>query len=222
MTDGCIVNDFGAGQRHMACSHCDLLLETVKLSAGERSVCPRCNHILYYDSKAFGVSLAFILTALILYFPSILLPFLSMQTVGQIQDITLLSSVVEIATGEMILLATTVFLLVILLPLIKFVGLLLIIIPLSLQKSPPLNKRMIHWILQLGSWSMVEVYLIGVIVALVKLTGMANIDFMNGFYIFVLLMIVDTIVSLTLPKQYIWQHIRVLTYSQYDSSVQND
>lgn len=201
--------------RYIACLHCDLLVKSLPLSLGEHANCPRCHQVLYHDNKDLFNSLALLFTALLLYFPAILLPFLNMQSAGQEQEISLFSSLSEIAAGSSIYLAITVFILVLFLPLVKFLGVLLIVLPLSRQRKPLLSVSFIRHILQLASWSMVEVYLIGVIVTLVKLTGIADVHFLNGFYAFSLLIIVDALISLTLPKKRIWQNISTLSHGQY-------
>lgn len=209
--------------RYIACLHCDLLVKSKPLSLGQQANCPRCHHVLYHDKKALSASLALLLTALILYLPAILLPFLNMQSAGQEQEISLLSSIAEIAAGSNIYLAITVFVLVMLLPLIKFFGGLLIVLPILLHKRPVLSVSFIRYILQLASWSMVEVYLIGVIVTLVKLTGIADIYFLSGFYAFALLIIVDALISVTLPKKRIWQNLSTLQSSEhYGSKLLNE
>ncbi len=191
----------------IACLHCDLLLTSVPLSAGEDAICPRCNQLLYYGKKSFQNSIALLLTALIIYFPAVSLPFLSMQTAGQSQQISLLTSLSTIATGSNLILAMIVFLLVLLLPLVKFLGLLSIIYPLSKRQRPQLGFTLTRLILRFSPWSMAEVYLIGVLVTLVKLASMADIHFLGGFYAFALLIIIDALVSITIPKRRIWNTV---------------
>ncbi len=207
---------------YIACLHCDLLVKSQPLSVGEHADCPRCHQVLYHDKRNLDSSLALLIAALMIYFPAILLPFLNMQNAGQEQEISLFSSFFEIASGSSIYLAILVFILVLLLPLVKFVGLLLIIIPLSVGRLPLFGVTPTRYIMQLGSWSMVEVYLIGVIVTLVKLTGIADVYFLNGFYAFIILIIIDAMISFTLPKKRIWQNISHLKHQTYHKEMNNE
>ncbi len=207
---------------YIACLHCDLLVKSQPLSVGEHATCPRCHQVLYHDNKDLFNSLALLITALIFYFPAILLPFLNMQNAGQEQEISLFSSLFEIASGNSIYLAITVFVLVLFLPLVKFLGLFFIIIPLSVGRLPLFGVTPIRYILHLGAWSMVEVYLIGVIVTLVKLTGVADVFFLNGFYAFIFLIIVDAMISFTLPQKRIWQNISHLKHQSYHKEMNNE
>lgn len=193
--------------RQIACTHCDLLVDTIDIESGHTATCPRCHQVLYHDDRSLVNSLALLVTALIIFFPAVFLPFLSMETAGRTQQITLASSIGEIAHGETTILAITVFVLVITFPLVKFFGLLLVVFPLSRGRLPILSVDWIRIILQLSPWSMVEVYLVGVIVTLVKLTSMATVSFAMGFYAFALLIVVNALINMALPRKRIWQMI---------------
>lgn len=202
-------------QHHIACPNCDLLLHSPTLNPNEDAICPRCHTVLYRSKKSLQVSLALVVTTFLLYFPAIYLPFLSIQTTGRSHEISLLSSIIEIANGTNIALAVTVALLVLLLPMLKFLGLLAIVLPLNVGRLPWLGTDWTRWVLKLSAWSMVEVYLMGVIVTLVKLSGIASIEFLTGFAVFVLLMIIDAVISITLPAKRIWQSISEIKQGHY-------
>ncbi len=199
----------------LACLHCDLLLNSVDVQRGQRAVCPRCKQVIYLDQQSFNTSLALLITALLLYFPAILSPFLQMEVSGQSQQVSLLSSITTIAAGDTLLLAVTVFMLVLVFPLIKFLGLLSIMLPLASQRLPFFGIGMTRFILQSAPWSMVEVYLVGVLVTLVKLSAMASIDFSVGFYTFIALILINAAISMVLPRKRIWQHIAAIKQRQH-------
>ncbi len=199
----------------LACLHCDLLLNSVDIRRGQRAVCPRCKQVIYLDQQSFNTSLALLITALLLYFPAILSPFLQMEVSGQTHQVSLFSSIATIAAGDTLLLAVTVFMLVLVFPLIKFLGLLSIMLPLALQRLPFFGVGMTRFILQSAPWSMVEVYLVGVLVTLVKLAAMATIDFSVGFYTFVALILINAAISMVLPRKRIWQHIAAIKQRQH-------
>lgn len=205
----------------IACIHCDLLINSVAVNNKEQAICPRCNHTLYSSPPCIHSNIAWVITGLLFYFPTILLPFLQLETSGQTQTISLLSSVFVIGHNEMILLAITVALLVIIFPLIKLLGLLSILIPLSKGQPPLLRINFTRWIINSAPWNMIEVYLVGVLVTLVKLTAIADVSFSVGFYTFVLFIIVNGIISFGLPKIRIWQTISEITQSQLDTRVKS-
>lgn len=202
----------------IACIHCDLLLNPKPLQSGEKAVCPRCHQVLYFDDKSLLHSIALLITALIVYLPAVSLPFLSMETAGQTHTMSLISSIATIAQGKTALLAAVVLMLVLLLPLVKLLGLLMITLPLSQGKAPKFTRLSTRYLLQLTPWSMLEVYLIGVLITLVKLTSYADIHFLGGFYAFVLLIILNAVISMRLPRQRLWQAIRAITDPQTHSN----
>lgn len=192
----------------IACLFCDLLLEQTTLNAHQKALCPRCQETLYQHGASLSSCLALLISLLLLYFPTILLPFLSMSRLGLSTTISLLDSVISVAHGGMLLLALTVALLVLLIPLLKYIGLVMIISALLKKRRPLGGGRLFRWVLSLSRWSMIEVYLIGVIVALIKLASLAHIDFAVGFYCFILLMLLDTLVTMLLPEHAMWQRIK--------------
>lgn len=196
----------------IACTHCDLLLNTEQLQAGERAICPRCHQTLYLDSKSLLNSMALLVTAMIIYLPAITLPFLNIETAGQTHQISLVESIVIIAQGKTVLLAVVVLFLVLLLPLLRLIGLLIITLLLSQGKAPLSARVSARYLMQLLPWGMLEVYLIGVLITLVKLTSYATVGFLSGFYAFVVLIILNAVINMRLPRQRLWQYIHQVSY----------
>lgn len=194
----------------LACLHCDLLVSHTNIQRGQSAVCPRCREVIYLDQQAFNTSLSLLLTALLFYFPAILLPFVQMEIGGRTHEISLLSSISTIAKGNSILLAGTVLMLVLVFPLIKFWGLLSIMLPISHGRLPFFGVGMTRFILRSAPWSMTDVYLIGVMVTMVKIAGMATVTFSLGFFCFVALIIINAALSVKLPRKRIWQSIALI------------
>ncbi len=188
----------------IACLHCDLLLRKKSLKSNQRAVCPRCGGLIYYSKNNIYTSLALSLAGIIIYIPTIVLPFLRLQVGNTLHEVNLLGSLVELTNGTGLYLALTVLVLVILLPMIKICGIFYIVISIISHRIPSMNINFTRYILQLASWGMIEVYLIGVIVTLIKLSSIAEITFLSGFYMFLFLMLIDSAISITLPRKRIW------------------
>ncbi|PID62846.1 MAG: hypothetical protein CR974_02755 [Gammaproteobacteria bacterium] len=206
----------------IACLHCDLLLDAVAIDRGNRAVCPRCHQTLYLAKRAFDTALALLVTALFLYFPAILLPFISLEVTGSEVQVSLLTSIITIAENEMWFLALTVFALVVLLPLVKFISLLFIMIALSREHLPfggsVRGLTTMRHLLSVAPWNMTEVYLVGVLITIIKLTGVAYIDLSAGFAAFVLLILTNTLFSIKFPHHRIWRHVALIKANQAKSS----
>ncbi len=191
--------------KQIACPNCDLLFNKVDLGVNQVAKCNRCSEILYYETRDFRKSIALLFASLIIYFPAMLLPFLIMRISGMQHEISILGSVFNIKDKGISILGLSVFIMVILIPFLRIFFLLLITLPIQLKKKPLLTKKTIRIIARMSPWGMVEVYLIGVIVTLVKLVSLADIKISYGFYAFILLVILNALISANIPTKRIWQ-----------------
>jgi paraquat-inducible protein A len=192
----------------IACRECDLLHYKRPLHAGETARCQRCHALLYrHQPQGLEHSLALLLSALVLYALALSFPFLSLQVQGHTHAITLLASVAELQRQQMQGLALFTGAILLLAPLLRIGGLLSIIMPLYFHYRPayaPMACRMLAW---LTPWSMMEIYLIGVLVALVKLTAIGTIILGAAFWAFILLVVCMTWVSAHLDHDDLWHKL---------------
>ena len=192
----------------IACHDCDLLQYRRQLHDGETARCARCQAFLYKRKPdSINRALALTLTSLILFLLANSFPFLSMQVQGREQSISLLSAVWSLYEEQQWLLATCVGFLILLAPLLKLVGLLYLLLPLSLGRALPRSPLTYRIVDLLTPWSMMEVYLIGTLVALVKLMELAHIVLGLSFWSFIGLIICETAVGITLDGVSLWQRL---------------
>jgi len=67
-----------------------------------------------------------------------------------------------------------------------------------------------RWLQHLKEWAMLEVYMLGIIVACVKLTSMSEVKFGLGLYAFIALIVVTGMLASHLDGYLFWRHIRRL------------
>lgn len=193
-------------QELVACHDCDLLQRLPILHTGEIANCSRCNATLYCRKKnPLNRSLALALTALILFIAANLFPFLSLSAKGQIVDSTLISGAIALFAGGNPFLSSLVLLTVFIFPLINIVGLLYILIRMKL--SPKTNEiRPIYRMLKHAQpWGMLEVLLLAVLVAGVKLTDLATVIPGIALYSFVGLTFILAALDSTIDPHMIWR-----------------
>jgi paraquat-inducible protein A len=176
----------------MACPDCDLL-NRLPTQHGTALYCARCGSALYRPKpNSIERSLALTLTALILFTLSNSFPFLAMKSGGLVKETTLLTGIQELWKQDLQGLSCLVLLTCVLVPLAQMFGLLYILIPLRWGKRPAAYAANIFRLVQeVAPWGMMEVFMIGILVALVKLGHMATIVpgisvFSFGALIFVL------------------------------------
>ena len=175
---------------YLACPECDLLLRQSSHDSfiGEKSHCPRCHYLLRHSHKNTIVrTFALSLTGLFLLFPANLLPIVGIKLLGNSHDGTLWSGVMTLFDEDMWAVALVVFLSSILFPVLSIVLSLLISGHLYFNRA---NRHLSLWLRTLqhiDEWAMLEVYLLGIIVACVKLASMAELKFGLGLTAFILI-----------------------------------
>ncbi|KAF0190157.1 MAG: paraquat-inducible protein [Desulfobulbaceae bacterium] len=160
----------------IACHDCDLL-NRLPEGATTTLLCARCGAVLYqYKPNSIDRALALTLAALILFILSNCFPFLAMKSGGFIQETTLLTGIHELWKQELYGLAFLVLLTCVLVPLLQMLGLLYILAPLKLGLRPAVQAaRVLRLVQEVAPWGMMEVFMMGILVALVKLGHMATI-----------------------------------------------
>ncbi|RZT42952.1 paraquat-inducible protein A [Cupriavidus agavae] len=169
----------GAAQdfhRLVACEYCDALYERTALAPGERAICLRCGGALYRESsRAYRRLLPLVVTALILFLISNLYPIVEMDLKGVRTETTLWGAVQALHADHMTLVALLVFGTTILFPLSEMLMMCYLLIPMTQHRMPYGFDRIVRGIRQTRPWGMIEVFMIGVLVTVVKLSTMAQV-----------------------------------------------
>jgi paraquat-inducible protein A len=167
----------GNGARALlACDECDLLQRRVPLQPGGVARCRRCRAELY-RSHPHGLdrALAYILGALVLYVISNAFPVVGLKVGGELVQATLLGAVRGIhADGEWPI-AVLVLVTTIIAPLVQMLALAWLLTPVKLGQLPRGHAQVFRVFHLARPWGMVEVLMLGVLVALVKLARMAEV-----------------------------------------------
>jgi len=192
----------------IACHDCDFLYRKHPLRYGERATCKRCGALLYQKKRdSLDRTLTLSLTALILFVLANVYPFMTFKIGGRVQVSHLITGVEELYEQGFMELAVVVLLASILLPLIKILGTLYILLPLKLNRRSWKAPQIFRFIEALGPWAMMEVYLLGVIVAYVKLIDMATIVLGIALYSFMALILLVAAAGATLDSEEVWERL---------------
>ena len=192
----------------VACHDCDLL-HRLPLQVPGTLLCRRCGAVLCRRKpNSVERSLALTLTALILFALSNSFPFLAMQSGGFVQKTALLTGVRELWRQQLYGLASLVLFTCVLVPLIQMLGLLAILLPLRLGRRPmPGAARLLRLVQEIAPWGMMEVFMIGILVALVKLGHMATIVPGISVFSFGTLIFAMAASFASLDAPLLWQHL---------------
>lgn len=196
-------------ERVIACHECDLLVTVSELEPGSVAVCPRCDYVIFKHHKnALERLLAFSVSGLIFLLMSSLYPFLSFSASGQQREVTLLQSLDVLAGEQEILLAFLIMVVILIIPAVFLLGVVYVMGHLKYHGTLPVfGRRLLRIILGLAPWSMVEIFLIGTLVSLVKISSMALITLGLSFWAYILFTIFMTLVLFHLDKVQIWEYV---------------
>ncbi|MFT5781230.1 MAG: paraquat-inducible protein A [Pseudomonas sp.] len=192
----------------VGCHECDMLLRKPQLAAGERAECPRCGFVLYsHNHQVVRRSLALVLAALLLYIPANFLPIMQINILGQRSEDTIWSGVLSLydAGGILKSIALVVFLCSMVVPLVKLLIQLLVLLSVRFdlaRSSGLLLYRMYH---HLREWGMLEVYMMGILVSIVKLIDIASPNLDVGLACFIALLLVQVWLEVTMEPHQIWE-----------------
>ncbi|WP_102224328.1 paraquat-inducible protein A [Acidimangrovimonas sediminis] len=175
----------------IACPECDLLMSRQVLGAGQQARCSRCHHPLYRPRPEAAVKIvALALTAGILMVGALFFPFLSISAAGETHESSIFSTALAYSEGYLAPLAVAVMLLIVLLPVFRVGALIFAFGPLLAGRTPYRHAQIAFRLARhLRPWAMAEVFMIGTIVSLVKIGGLASVSFGPAFWAFAALVL---------------------------------
>jgi len=190
----------------VACHECDLLMRKPVLSRGERAECARCGYELYANRhNVVQRSLALVIAALLLYVPANFLPIMHLNLLGQTSQDTVWTGVLGLFDTGMQGVAAVVFLCSMGIPLLKLLCQLVVLLSIQLNVGRSFGLLLYRIYHHLRDWGMLEVYLMGVLVALVKLADMAELSIGLGLVCFISLLLIQVWLEVAMSPHQIWQ-----------------
>ena len=189
----------------VACHDCDLLMLRPELSCEQKARCPRCGYELFaHRAHVQRRSLALVLTALLLFVPANFLPIMQLELFGQRSTETVWSGVLGLYRSGMEVVALVVFLCSMVIPLLKLLCQLAVLLCIRWRIVLGCGRWLYRSYHHLREWGMLEVYLIGILVSIVKLIGMADLSVGVGLFCFIGLLLAQIWLEISMSPQQIW------------------
>jgi paraquat-inducible protein A len=194
--------------RLVACHACGLIHSRPELPGGTSAICTRCGTVLLRQSvdgipRAFALNLA----ALLLFGVANTFPLMTMKLAGQAQTSTLLEGVVALYRGGVWPLAGLVLLVAIVFPFVRILGSLWVLGMLQLGWRNWSLVPMFRLTEILRPWAMTEVYLLGLIVAWVKLRDLATLHLDVALFAFIIFILTMIWAGSALHSHEVWDQI---------------
>jgi paraquat-inducible protein A len=158
------------------CEHCDCVYRKVALARHQKAVCVRCAGVLQrYNGLTLQQRLALTLTAAVLWAFANFYPVMTISLQGLKNSATLWDSVVALSLGPITFIALVAAISIIIAPVFQLL-LLIWVLSFALAGQPsPAFRLCMRWLEALRPWSMLEVCLLGAMVAVFKLAGMLDV-----------------------------------------------
>ncbi|MEE4661414.1 MAG: paraquat-inducible protein A [Halieaceae bacterium] len=192
----------------IACHACDLLVDIGEVMPGQKATCPRCGHYLTHPRPDAPQRLmAYSVAALVALALANAFPFLSFASAGIESVMSLPQTPRALWQNGLPLVSLLVAAFIIVIPAVMLVMLLALGLPLARQTWRPWLVPLGRWVFRLQNWAMVEVFIIGVIVSLVKIAKMATVSLGLSFWSYIAFAMLFTLAISVLDRHQIWTAI---------------
>ncbi|HEY4171640.1 MAG TPA: paraquat-inducible protein A, partial [Rhodopila sp.] len=181
------------------------------LPPGARAVCHRCDAVLRHTRRdPLVLPLALNISALILFGLGSSLSLVSDTTAGQQRIADLITGPATLEQYGLWEVAAVVLVTTVVAPLARILCMLTVLIGLRLKRPPTVLRTIFAWVEHLRPWSMVEIYLLGLFVAYVRLNDIALVDLGPAVYALGGLMVIMVMADHLLDRQAVWEALEPL------------
>lgn len=192
---------------HAQCSVCRLVMRAPKADPDAVLACPRCLATVHRRKPdSLSRTTAYLVAAVVCYFPANLYPIMRSTSLGRAQEDTILTGVVYLFEHGMWPLASIVFIASVVVPVAKILSLGFLVASVRMKSRwRPRDRAATYRIVELvGRWSMVDVYVVTILVALVHLGTLANVDVRFGAVFFAAVVVLTILAAESFDPRLIW------------------
>jgi paraquat-inducible protein A len=191
----------------VACRSCHLLSRPPGVEESVQILCPRCGAPLHQRKpNSIGRTWALVLAAYILYVPANILPITKVTSLGKTQLDTIMSGVIYFVQTGMWPLALVIFVASIMVPLLKLLILTYLLITVKRGSTwRRADRTRLYRITEaVGRWSMLDIYVVTILVALVALGAFATIEAGLGAVFFASVVVTTMFAAMSFDPRLIW------------------
>lgn len=199
-----------ASQRAIECDYCGLLQQRPELARGQSAHCAACG-VKLFQNKPGGAerALALTLAALLLLTIANFTDFMTFEFGGRSQGNRIITGVLELGQLGYAPLAALILFTSVLAPLLHLSGMFCVLACVHFGRSPAWLGPLFRRLEALRPWSMLEVYLLGIFVAVIKLGQLASIELAAAFWAYLALIAVTTTAYDALDSRSVWNQVRI-------------
>jgi len=189
------------------CLDCHKLLRDPEAGPLGKSICSRCGAAVHQrrpDSLAKTWALA--ITALICLIPANVYPIMTLIYRGEPETSTIMDGVILLVKDQAIPIAVVIFIASIAVPFLKVFGLITLLLSIQLKWNlGPRQRTLLYRIIEaIGRWSMLDIFTVSILVALVQLGSLAEIVAGPAATFFCLAVVVTIFAAMSFDSRLIW------------------
>jgi paraquat-inducible protein A len=189
----------------LVCTRCRATVRAIAPAAGQR--CPRCHSPVHVRRPhSLGTTAALVITAALLYIPANVLPVMRTHTFFSDDDDTIMSGVISLAHSGSWPVAVLVFFASIVVPLLKLIALGEILIAVSRKsiRHPQQRSRLFRMVEFVGRWSMLDVFAMSLLVALVQIQSLATVQVRPAALAFAAVVVLTMLAAQSFDERLLW------------------
>jgi paraquat-inducible protein A len=192
----------------IVCPACDLAHRFTAAPASGRRQCARCRAPLQRrENASIDTAIAWAVCALVLLSLSNAYPLVAMHVNGSSRDTTLIGAALGLFAQGFGSLAALVFLTTVVAPLLQIVTLLYVLIPLRRRRRAPGQNAVLRVLTRVRPWNFLEVFMLGALVALVRLSNFAHIAAGIALWSCALLMLCMSALAGVTSSEQLWRWV---------------
>jgi len=193
-------------QHLIICQKCHTLHEKCDISDGQSASCSNCGRLMYsYDERMLDKGMALSLTGLLLFIVANAFPLVQINVLGQDGYITIISMLNSMFERGFYLVGMSVTFLIFIFPLMIIVIYIVLTFLMKYRIGKETTKSLLILLSKVLPWSMLEIYLVSVLVALVKLLAYVQIHFGVSFWALSMFVVLDIYVSKNIRLGELWE-----------------
>jgi paraquat-inducible protein A len=192
----------------IACAECDLLQRLPELPPGGKARCPRCGStVATRATDPLDRPLALTITALLALIIANTAPLMKLSAVGRYASTTIIGGAYDMWEQGQEVTAVIVAFCAVIAPAGYILFMLTVLLAVRRPPAPWWVGEMLRWADSMQPWSMSEVMLLGILVALIKIAQLAAVEVGIGLYAVGALVLLFPAIMVTFDPSEIWRRV---------------
>ena len=191
----------------VGCPDCHLLSRWPELKDWQRAFCPRCGgRLTQRKPQSIARTWALVITAMVFYVPANLLPMMVTSSLGDRQMDTIMSGIISFLQDGSWGIAMIIFMASIFVPFMKFAILIYLLLSVQLKSVwRPKDRTLLYRMTEAaGRWSMLDIYVVTIMIALVKLGILGDVEAGPAAVYFAAVVVITMIAAESFDPRLIW------------------